>query len=90
MKEECAKRFIIDGKHEKVPELGYILLNAEKIPSLGDAIYICWENEQYEWDVVVDKSIIIESKLDTTRFNFSNFLPKDDRGIPPQKKFTKD
>jgi hypothetical protein len=80
-------RFIIDGKHKKVPKDNFIKLDTQFIDYLGDCFHVCWKNEQYEWDVVVDKSKIIESKLDTSRFHFSTSLPTDARGIPTELKF---
>lgn len=83
-------RYIIDGKHRKLPEENYIQLDTHKIDPLADAFHVCWKNEQYEWDVVVHNSRIIESKLDTSRFNFSTALQTDDRGIPNELKFRKE
>ncbi len=80
-------RYVIDGKHNSVPETNYILLRTDKIPELGNSFHVCWDNGQYEWEVVVHKAIIVENRLDTTRFNFNAWLPEDDRGIPTEKKF---
>ena len=38
-------------------------------------------------DIVVDKSIILENKLDTTKYFFDNKLPVDEKGIPTEIKF---
>jgi len=80
-------RYIVDGKFNSIPESNYIKLDVQKIDPLRDNIHVCWKNDHYEWDVVVDQSKVIESKLDPTRFNFSESLPEDDRGIPSEIKF---
>lgn len=83
-------RYIVDGKHKKIPDTNYIKLDISKVPSLGDGIWICWENSKYKWDVVVDKSIILESKIDTSKYRFNTKLPVDERGIPTEIKFRAD
>lgn len=86
---ENGVRYIIDGKHNEVPKLNYIKLDVRKIDPLGDALQICWKNK-YEWEAVVHGSIVLEAKIDTSKFNFSNTLPLDERGIPTQKKYVQD
>lgn len=80
-------RYIIDGKHDNVPESGYIKLDMRNIDPMVSGFRICWKNENYDWDVVVDQAKVIESNLDTSRFNFNNELPVDKRGISTEIKF---
>ncbi|TPN87382.1 hypothetical protein [Aquimarina algicola] len=80
-------RYIIDGKHSSVPNDNYIKLDISGIASIGDGLAGCWNNGNFKWDIVNDKSIIIENKLDPAKFRFSNTLPVDDRGIPTQNKY---
>jgi hypothetical protein len=83
-------RYIIAGKHDKVPEENYVKLNIDSGDRYRAGFYICWKTEQYEWEVVVEPGKVIETTLDTTRFSFSTALPTDDRGFPTQLKFTKE
>lgn len=83
-------RYIVDGKHEKIPDTNYIKLDVTKVPTMGDGLWICWENSKYKWDIVVDKSIILESKIDTSKYRFNTRLPVDERGIPTPKKYRGD
>lgn len=83
-------RYIVDGKHERIPDTNYIKLDVSKVPALGNGIWICWENQKYKWDIVVDKSIILESKVDTSKYRFNTRLPVDERGIPTEIKFRAD
>lgn len=85
-----AHRYIIAGKHEKVPERNFIKLDVDSGDRYRSGFYVCWKSEKYEWEVVVEPGRVIESTLDTTRFNFSTALPKDDRGFPTAMKFTKE
>lgn len=80
-------RYIIDGKHKTIPDTNYIKLDVTKVPTMGDGIWICWENQEYKWDIVVDKSIVLESKIDTSKYRFNTRLPVDERGIPTEIKF---
>ena len=80
-------RYVVDGKFNSIPESNYIKLDVQNIDPLRHSIHVCWKNDLYEWDVVVDQSKVIESKLDPTRFNFNRSLPEDDRGIPTEIKF---
>jgi len=81
-------RYIANGKHDRVPDTNFIKLDIRDIDPLGDALHICW-NGRYKWDIVVHNSKVIESKLDTSRFNFNTTLPLDDRGILTEKEFRK-
>lgn len=83
-------RFIINGKYNRIPNKNFVKLSMENVDPLGDQIQICWKSDGCKWEAVVHNSIIIESKLDTSQFKFSTTLPKDNRGIPNQKKFTND
>lgn len=83
-------RYIIAGKHLTVPEKDFVKLDIDSGDRYRADLYICWENEQYEWEVVVHNAEIVESTLDTTRFNFSAALPADDRGFPTGRKFRKE
>lgn len=80
-------RYFIDGKHNQIPDTNYIKLRLQNRNSMFDNLYLCWSNEKYEWDAVNEYSTILESKLDTSRFNFNTELPKDERGIPTALKF---
>lgn len=82
-------RYIVVGKHLKVPNSNYIKLDVSKIPFVGDALFLCWK-DSLGWDMVVPKSKIIEVKVDTLKFHFNTALPKDRRGIPTQIKYSGD
>lgn len=84
---EGSSRFVIDGEYKVLPDTNYIKLDISEITELVDGVHMCWRKEQYEWEVVIDKSIIVQSRLDTNRFNFSTELPLNDRSIPTEKKF---
>ena len=79
-------RYVIAGDYDKVPDTNFVKLDITKVTELGDGVWIRWLENQ-GWDIVVDKSIIIENKLDTTRYLFDNQLPVDERGIPTEIKF---
>lgn len=83
-------RYIINGKYLKIPKKDYIKLDVSNTDYVGDCIHICWGNSKYLWDIVVDNSVIIETKLNPEKFNFNNELPKDAKGIPNEKKFRED
>lgn len=85
-----AHRYIIAGKHHTVPEKDFVKLDVQCGDDYDAGFYVCWKSEQYEWEVVVEPGQVLESKLDTTRFNFSTALPRDDRGFPTAIKFTKE
>ncbi|MFZ1288493.1 MAG: hypothetical protein WAR79_00260 [Melioribacteraceae bacterium] len=83
-------RYIIDGKHDQPPDTNYVKVHLKDRNSMWDGFHVCWNNEKYEWDAVVKNSEILESKLDTTKFNFSTKLPIDERSIPTEIKFRKE
>jgi hypothetical protein len=83
-------RYIIAGKHHTVPEKNFVKLDIDSGDRYRAALYVCWNSEHYEWEVVVHNAEVVESTLDTTKFNFSAALPRDVRGIPTAIKFTKE
>lgn len=83
-------KYVINGKHTNVPNTDYVKLDVGHIDPVGMGMHICWKNSKYEWEVVIDKSKIVENKLDSSRFHFSTSLPSDDRGIPTEVKYRKD
>ncbi|UII21598.1 hypothetical protein [Fulvivirga ligni] len=82
-------RYIIKGKHEKVPDLNYIKLDISKVDKLSDVVYICWKENEL-WEVTVDKSVIVETVIDTANYKINTTLPRDSRGIPTENKFKND
>lgn len=83
-------RYIINGKHKVVPLSQYVKLDMSGVDPLVCGLRICWKTERYEWDVELDNAEIMESKLDSARFNFKNTLPTDERGLPTEIKFRQD
>ena len=80
-------RYIINGNSRTVPESNYIKINISKIDPIGDAIYVCWNIEKYEWEITNDQSEVIENKLDTLKYKFNSSFEKDNLGIPILKKY---
>ena len=83
-------RYIIAGKENSIPNKNYVKLDISEIDKLGDGISGCWNSNGYKWDIINNKSIILENQLDTTKFKFSNKLPLNNRGIPTEIKFKGD
>jgi len=81
-------RYLCVGKVKRIPESNYIKLDVSNRTDLSDGIYILWKNNG--WDVVVIKSALLESKLDTTCYKFSNKLPIDEKGFSTEEKFRQD
>ena len=82
-------RYFINGEYTSVPKSDYIKVDKSGITLIEDEIGICWENENYVWEIVNDKSTIIENKLDTLKFKFNTNWEKDKFGIPNTKKYIK-
>jgi hypothetical protein len=80
-------RYVIDGKHNRLPDSNFIKLSVQGIDPLGDGLHVCWRNENYEWQVVVHGSTVIYSTLDSLRFNFKTSLPLKNGIIPTELKF---
>lgn len=79
-------RYIIPGKHYTAPNRDYIKMDISKIDPIGDGVWGCW-NENEGWELVVEKAVIIENKLDTSKFKFYDKLPRDDWGVPRETKY---
>ena len=81
------ERYIINGKHHSVPKDNYIKIDISEVDKIGDGIAGCWEDNNYQWTLINDKSIIVENKIDTLKYNFLTNFPVDERGVPTLKDF---
>lgn len=86
---EDTLRFVIAGDYDMIPDSNYVKLDISMITELGDGVWICWLENQ-GWDVIVDKAIILENRLDSNIYHFDTKLPVDKRGIPTEIKFRKE
>ena len=82
-------RYVIDGRHTNIPDTNYVKIKISDHYRPGDTIYVCWNNQDYEWEAIVDKSIIIDNKLNENRFLFSNTIDKDPNGVPTVQRYRK-
>lgn len=80
-------RYIIDGKHKKIPNEDYVKLDISKVSPIGDQIGICWNVDGYNWRFVNDESQLIENKLDRSLFDFKCELEKTKQGGPTFKEY---
>ncbi|UZR97146.1 hypothetical protein [Chondrinema litorale] len=81
-------RYIYNGDEIKyILDTNYVKLDISKIAKLGQCIYVCWDDEGYDWQAIVDGAEIIESKLDTNKFKVKTQLPLNERGTPTEIKF---
>lgn len=80
-------RYIMNGNLERVPDTNYIKVDISQIDPIGDAIGVCWNKGKYQWELVNHQSIILENKLDSSRFKFNTSWEVDDRGIPNAAKY---
>ena len=75
-------RYIINGKHDFIPETNFIKIDISDIDPIGDEIGVCWKKNKYEWEIVNHQAKVIENRLDTTKFKFNTNWENDERGIP--------
>ena len=80
-------RYVINGKYQQVPKTDFIKLNVSKIGRLADALFICWQNKDYKWELINPDAKIVEVKLDTSKYKVGINLPLDSLGIPTVNKF---
>ncbi|RZK53476.1 MAG: hypothetical protein EOO87_12840 [Pedobacter sp.] len=76
-------RYVINGYFDAVPDSNYVKISLDKIDrETGDQIVGCWNRENLQWIILMDKAVIIENKLDPKRFVFKENFPMKDFGIP--------
>lgn len=80
-------RYIINGKHEEVPEKNYLKLDISNTTTLSDAIYICWYQQNKTGEIVMPKVKVLENMMDPDFYKFSDHLPEDKNGVPRPTKF---
>lgn len=86
-------QYLIDGIHTNVPDSNYVKLDiSKKDLQVDNSLNVCWEesSEKYLWNVVIDKTIILKSTLDTSKYLFQTKLPTRDGDIPTEAPFRKD
>ncbi len=74
------KRYIMDGKHDKVPDDGYLLLDISQVDQLGDGVSVCWNESGHKWKIASSYALLVENKLDTSKFLY--YQPKGKNGEP--------
>jgi len=76
-------RYIIEGENTTIPDDNFIKLDLKNIDrEIGDEIVGCWNKDGYKWIIFNDNAIVIENKLDSTKYLFKNRLPVNKNGIP--------
>ena len=78
----------MDGEHLTVPNNNYLKLSTDNIDTVGDEIVGCWRTNDYEWYIINNDVIILENKLDKTKFKFETQFPEVN-GISTLKDFKK-
>lgn len=82
------KRYIMNGKHNKIPDDNYLLLDLSKVDPLGDGFSICWDENGYNWKIASTYAKLIENKLDTSKYSYYQPLNKQDKPISLEYKKT--
>lgn len=82
-------RYIIDGKYYFIPDTNYVKIDTKHIDPKIECLHICWEKKPISWEIVVDDALVIETRLDSTKYKFREKLPLNKRGIPTEKRFRK-
>lgn len=80
-------RYVINGSHSTIPDSAFVKVRLSNHYRPGDTINICWKNDEYEWEAIINRSTIIENKLDSEKHLFSNKLDLNDIGVPTEKRF---
>lgn len=90
IKEGHTERYIIPGRVTFVPETNYIKLRIDPVVAENDELVGCWRGSKYELQITINNARVLENKLDTNKYRFSNKLPIDPQlGIPSIKRLIK-
>lgn len=79
---------IANGKQDDVPNDQYVTLDTRDIDPIARALYICWLNNEYAWQIIIPGSTVIEMNIDTSMYRFSTRLPTDSKNIPTAINFS--
>ena len=80
-------RYVINGKQKSVPDSNFVKLDISSVYKDGDALNVCWGLEGFDWEVIINKAIIIDNKLNNKKFKVSVEIDRDERGIPTEARF---
>jgi hypothetical protein len=75
------KRYVMNGRHENIPEDNYLLLDLSKVDRLGDGFSICWDDNGYRWKLASSYAKLVENKLDTSKYTYYQPLDKSDKPL---------
>lgn len=79
---------MIEGYYNDVPEKNYVKLDIGKIDRhVGDEIVGCWNFSDRDWKIMMNDVIVLENKLDKSKFIFENKFPVDSIGVPTLEKY---
>lgn len=73
---------IITGRHTDIPDTNFVKIKHRIGINLNETLYVCWDTDGYTWKMVIDRTEIIDNRLDTLSFQFYNEYDKNERGIP--------
>ncbi len=81
-------RYIINGYHKSIPKTNFVKLDLSKVDrGAGDQIVGRWNRNGFNWVIVMDKVVVLENTLDSSKFQFLSQFPLDDQGIPTLKDY---
>lgn len=86
--DEGKYRYVFNGnvrnlqKVKNSKAVDYVKLDVSGIAKSGDALFICWENEKYKWELLCPNAVVVKNKLDLNQFNILTKYTVDKRGIP--------
>ncbi len=68
-------RYITVGNHDKIPERNFVKLDVRNLDLISDIFYGCWNKSGYEWEFYNNLGVILENKLDKTKYKFGVKYP---------------
>lgn len=82
IKESKEIRYMIDGYKKTIPKSNYIKIDATHVDKWIYGYEGCWTDGKYKWSLLLNPSeIILENKLDSTKFKIYNKFDKYDSPI---------
>lgn len=82
------ERYIVIGKVNNIPDTNYVKLKTDPEIKMNDELAGCWSQTNSKLKLIINDALILENKMDTSKYIFLNKLPLNKNNIPTLNGFS--
>ncbi len=78
----------MDGYHAVIPDTNYVKISLADIDRhVSDQVVGCWKRDGLQWILLMNDVVVLENKLDASKFLFRDKFPLDTMQVPSLKDY---